>query len=235
MHQEEVGSKFDESVSDYETAVDDAVSFAKKNARFFLGIKAQAIEDLASQHLGDAKKCRALDVGCGIGLLTAELASSFSSLTGVDISERSIQQATERVPTATFEHYEGSRLPFDDQAFDLCFASCVMHHVPPASWHDFANERRRVTRVGGLVCICEHNPFNPLTRLVVHRCELDKDAVLLRRGAARAAMRKAGLRVLPSPYILFFPFAGRFFRTLESGLRWCPMGAQYIAVGSPRQ
>ena len=56
---------------------------------------------------------------------------------------------------------------------------------------------RRVVRPGGLLCIIEHNPFNPLTRLAVVRCEFDRDAVLLPALAPRApiAAAAAGSRI----------------------------------------
>jgi hypothetical protein len=63
---------------------------------------------------------------------------------------------------------------------------CVLHHVPPTQWVGFLCEMRRVVRPDGLVCLIEHDPLNPLTKLVVARCEFDRDAVLLRAGRARA-------------------------------------------------
>ena len=35
----------------------------------------------------------------------------------------------------------------------------------------------------------KHNPLNPLTRLVVSRCEFDRDAVLLTAKAAKRLLR----------------------------------------------
>ena len=55
-------------------------------------------------------------------------------------------------------------------------------------------EMRRVVRPGGLVCVIEHNPLNPLTRLAVARCEFDRDTVLLGAGKARKLMAAGGLR-----------------------------------------
>ena len=42
------------------------------------------------------------------------------------------------------------------------------------------------------------------------------------------AVRGAGLVAAEERYILFFPWSGKAFRAIESGLRWLPMGAQYF-------
>ena len=58
-------------------------------------------------------------------------------------------------------------------------ARCIMSRRQLAG---FVADMVRVTRPGGLVCVIEHNPLNPLTRLAVNRCPFDADAVLLRSG-----------------------------------------------------
>jgi hypothetical protein len=88
---------------------------------------------------------------------------------------------------------------------------------------------RRVVRSGGLVCLIEHNPLNPLTRLAVARCEFDRDAVLLHAGRTRALMADAGLHDIRSDYFLLLPSAAPVARRLERGLSRLPLGAQYIA------
>ena len=89
-------------------------------------------------------------------------------------------------PEVGGETYVGETLPYESSAFDLSIAICVLHHVPPTQWVGFLCEMRWVVRPGGLVCLIEHNPLNPLTKLVVALCEFDRDAVLLRRSAACA-------------------------------------------------
>ena len=96
-----------------------------------------------------------------------------------------------------------------------------LRHAPRSSrMAHFMNEMRRVVRPGGLVCVIEHNPLNPLTRLAVTRCAFDRDAVLLRAGKTRQLLRDAGLRqvshriscavsVAPSPPRLVSTFVRR--------------------------
>ena len=88
------------------------------------------------------------------------------------------------------------------------------------------------TTVGGVVCIIEHNPLNPLTRLSVRRCEFDRDAVLLPARRTAALMAQAGLRAIESRYFLLLPSAASPARALERRLARLPLGAQYITCGA---
>jgi ubiquinone/menaquinone biosynthesis C-methylase UbiE len=118
-------------------------------------------------------------------------------------------------------------LPYDDRAFDLVFTSCVLHHVPPNHWQGFLGEMRRVLRRGGIGCVIEHNPWNPMTRLAVLRCPFDKDAILLRAAKVEALLRETGFAEIRSEHILLLPQAGRLARKIERALATLPLGAQY--------
>jgi len=97
-------------------------------------------------------------------------------------------------------------LPYGDDCFNLAFAACVVHHVPPPDWPGFVAEMRRVVRPGGAVCLIEHNPLNPLTRLA-----------------------GAGLTEIESDHFLLFPRSGRMARAIEKRLAAWPLGAQYAS------
>lgn len=67
---------------------------------------------------------RVLDVGCGPGRHSHELARRGVAAHGVDVSQRFVDLATEAAPDgATFERLDARRLPFDaefDAAISLC-------------------------------------------------------------------------------------------------------------------
>jgi hypothetical protein len=94
------------------------------------------------------------------------------------------------------------------------------------------NEMRRVVRPGGLVCVVEHNPLNPLIRLAVARCEFDRDAPLLGASKARRLMTDGGLREIGMRYFLLFSCEARSAHRVEGALRNVPLGAQYAAFGT---
>jgi SAM-dependent methyltransferase len=222
---------FDAYDRSYGDVVQSSVDFSGLSHGFFMSAKAAVIGDVIAAHFG-TRKPDALDVGCGVGTLHPYVRAQFASLSGTDVSAASLDRARTDNPDSHYRQCDGTTLPFDDASYDFTLAVCVMHHVPPAGWPAFMREMRRVSRPGGLVCIIEHNPFNPLTRYSVARCEFDRDAVLLRAGVVRRLMMEAGLRDVAARHFLFLPSAAPPARRIERGLAWLPLGAQYLACGT---
>lgn len=222
---------FDGYRSDYGDVVEESVRFSGLKHDFFLQAKADILHRIiAARGLGENGNApKALDVGCGIGALHPFCRPLFPELSGCDISAESVDRAQSDNPWADYRTYASPRLPYDDDVFDLAFAVCVVHHVPPADWPGFVAEMRRVVRPGGIVCLIEHNPLNPLTRLAVLRCPFDEDAVLLNSRTAQELLAGAGLSEIESDHFLLFPRAGRLARAIERRLSGWPLGAQYAS------
>jgi SAM-dependent methyltransferase len=94
-----------------------------------------------------------LDVGCGSGVLTEELAQRVgaSNVAGVDPSPM-LQASVERVPGADLRTGGAESLPWEDGSFDAALAQLVVHFMDdPAAGVD---EMARVTRPGGIVAAC---------------------------------------------------------------------------------
>ena len=85
-------------------------------------------------------------------------------------------------------------------------------------------------RPGGLVAIFEHNPFNPLTRLAVNRCEFDEDAVLVRPRTAIRLLRDTALRPVDHRYVILLPSDRPAALAFERALRRVPLAAQYYVA-----
>jgi SAM-dependent methyltransferase len=226
-----MGELFDAYEESFGAVVQSSIDFSGLPHSFFTSAKADVLRDLIARRLHGMHDPHMLDVGCGVGELHPLVRGMAGRLCGVDVSAPSVARARRSNPDVEYEAYGGETLPYDRATFDLSIAICVLHHVPPPQWPGFLREMRRVVRRGGLVCLIEHNPFNPLTRLAVARCEFDRDAVLLRAGRARALMADAGLRHIESHYFLMLPSAAPLARRLERGLRHVPLGAQYVASG----
>jgi SAM-dependent methyltransferase len=224
--------EFDSYSDSYRDAVEESIAFAGGDADRYVRAKARLLGELASRHLGGPSELDALDVGCGPGETDAFLEGSFGSLHGVDLSAAMVGRAERRNPWARYSAYDpGDPLPYGDGAFDLSFAICVFHHVPPGERPALLAEMRRVTRRGGLVAIFEHNPWNPLTRKAVRDCPFDEGAELLSRPEALRLAGQAGLERLESPFIIFFPRQGERRDRIERRLGWLPLGAQYYVAG----
>jgi SAM-dependent methyltransferase len=91
---------------------------------------------------------RALDLGCGDGTFTAELARAGAQPVGVEVAEAAVRRARRGHPELEFRlaPIDGS-LPFDVAAFDLIWASEVIEHIgDTARW---LSEVRRVLTPSG--------------------------------------------------------------------------------------
>jgi SAM-dependent methyltransferase len=217
----------------YGEELDRAVSFLGASHDFFTRAKAEELVRLARLHLGDPAELDAVDVGCGIGLTDRHLVGRFRSLTGTDVSAGVLETAARENPGVRYELAERDRLPFDDGAFDLAFAVCVVQVVAPSARPRFVAELARVTRPGGLVVVFEHNPYNPLTRLVVRRCEFGADARMLGMAEAERLLHENGVTPVDRGFVLLFPSRRRRVLAVERALRRLPLGAQYYLAGRP--
>jgi SAM-dependent methyltransferase len=224
------GAEFDGVSLGYESLVARSTGFGGVEHDFFTRRKVSALLDLTERTFGRPDTLRALDVGCGVGLTDAHLRGRFAELHGIDPSRVAVGRAMTANPEVRYKVLDGDVLPYPDASFDLVFAICVVHHVPPSEWLHFVTEMRRVVRPGGLVVVFEHNPLNPLTRLSVLRCEFDDAAVLLSMTRARRLLVAAGLEPAEQRFIVFVPSERRVARALEDKLARVALGAQYYVA-----
>ncbi len=222
---------FDTYKDRYQEEVEKSIAFIRQDLDFFTEVKARNLIELAKRHFLNTDNLKVLDVGCGEGKIDRLLFPVFKNLYGIDISKSMLEKSQKNNPSVNYQLYDGNKLPFSDCFFDVVFTICVMHHIPPLEWNNFIGEIYRITKKGGLVVIFEHNPFNPLTRLAVNRCEFDAGTVLLRKKLVKSIIQTSGFALIDESYILFFPFRGSSFEKLERILKWLPFGAQYYVAG----
>ena len=94
---------------------------------------------------------RVVDVGCGTGLLTAELADvvGAASVAAVDPSPQFVDASRARVPGADVRLATAEHLPLADASVDRALAQLVVNFMSDAAAG--VAEMRRVTRSGGVV------------------------------------------------------------------------------------
>ena len=91
---------------------------------------------------------RWLDLGCGTGALSAEVARRGArDVCGLDPSEGFVRYAAARVP-GRFTVGDAQRLPFRDGTFGVVVSALVLNHIPDLA--AALAEVRRVLRVKGL-------------------------------------------------------------------------------------
>jgi SAM-dependent methyltransferase len=214
----------------YQQKVQESIKFTGQDLDFFTEVKVRNLLNLTRRHRGDPKSLTILDVGCGVGITDFHLTGHFKKLHGIDLGRGMIRKASTLNPKASYRSYKGGKLPYPTGSMDITFAICVMHHVPQNQMASFAREMVRVTRKGGVIAVFEHNPWNPLTLRAVSNCDLDQDAILLRRTQVARLLEEAGASIVEKKYILFTPVRGALFALLDRWLGFMPLGAQYFVA-----
>jgi ubiquinone/menaquinone biosynthesis C-methylase UbiE len=102
-----------------------------------------------------------LDIACGPGSLTLELAPHVASATGLDITPAMLEQARaaqaqKGVSNVDWVEGDGAGLPFPDGTFSLVTCSAAFHHFERPA--DILGEMARVCRPGGRVVVSDVTP-----------------------------------------------------------------------------
>jgi SAM-dependent methyltransferase len=222
-------AEFDRYAARYEELLRDPIRDAfASGARFFQERKWSLLREWFDRLEFDTGRERWLDIGCGKGELLHLGRRDFAEAVGCDLSTGMLGAASglEVVRQPAPDH-----LPFEDDSLGLATAVCVFHHVQTADRPALCADAWRVLRPGGLICVIEHNPFNPATQLIVRRTPVDADARLLTAWATRRLLRRAGFVPLGTRYFLVFPESlFRRLRRIEDALERLPVGGQYAVL-----
>ncbi len=144
----------------------------------YRGVDAQVLE-----HLSRRVKARAsgrgqalLDIGCGTGRYSIQLAEAYGlQLTGVDVSEKMLNQAREKHPADVWLLKPIEEAWFSDESFDFILMSYVIHHL--RDYPRTLSDCHRYLRPGGVLFIVtdSHEQFHSsyFHRLVPRIMEID--------------------------------------------------------------
>jgi 2-polyprenyl-6-hydroxyphenyl methylase / 3-demethylubiquinone-9 3-methyltransferase len=102
---------------------------------------------------------KALEIGCGGGILCEEIAGLGFNVTGIDPSEPSLRVAADHAQMKglkiRYVKGKGENLPFPDDSFDIVFCCDVLEHVRDLP--KVVSETSRVLKKGGVFC---YDTFN---------------------------------------------------------------------------
>lgn len=115
--------------------------------------------DMFRFFLGDDNK-KVLEIGCGTGLFTQEIAKTNNQIIAIDISDDLINLARERVNRSNviFKVEDACATAFDSDYFDYIIGSSVLHHLDVDS---ALKEFYRILKPGGKLMFTEPNMLNP--------------------------------------------------------------------------
>jgi len=113
---------------------------------------------MLSKHL--APRMSVLELGCGTGYFTRELARSGAKIVALDVSPEllEIARANCSAPNVRYEIQNAYGLSYPDAVFDSVVGSSVLHHL---EIQDALREIYRVLKPGGTICFTEPNMLNP--------------------------------------------------------------------------
>lgn len=119
--------------------------------------------DMLRTYLADVElpeNAELLDIGCGTGAVSRELARHPSAGRVVGIDPSPVFLATARKLAADYNNLsfvegDGRSLPFDGERFDAVFFHTTLSHVPRSE--DALEEAYRVLRPGGVLAVFEGN------------------------------------------------------------------------------
>jgi ubiquinone/menaquinone biosynthesis C-methylase UbiE len=125
-------------------------------------IPGQVNDDLWAEHIARyalaarfAHGRRVLDLGCGTGYGTADLAQVASSAVGVDLAPEAVYYAGDHFPSARFLQCSATSVPFPPASFDLVTAFEVIEHL--RDWRALLTEAHRVLEINGLLIVSTPN------------------------------------------------------------------------------
>jgi ubiquinone/menaquinone biosynthesis C-methylase UbiE len=150
---------------------------------------------------------RALDVGCGTGVLAQRLAGAGYRMTGVDPSDGMLDVLRARTSDVVAIQASGTALPFADDSFDVTLTVAVLHHVAdPDDVRSTLAEMVRVTRPGGAILIWDHNPRNPYWASLMARVPQDTgEERLIGEREISDGVKAAGGRIVLSAQLGMVP------------------------------
>ena len=111
----------------------------------------------------DLKMKRVLEPGCGTGINSEYFAKNAASFTGVDLSEKMLQEARKKIQSSNTTFLSGDitqKWKFEKSSFDFISMNLVLEHIEDLS-HIF-REAFRVLDQNGKLYISELHPYRQL-------------------------------------------------------------------------
>jgi SAM-dependent methyltransferase len=112
---------------------------------------------------------RILEIGAGPANPTSQFVSSLGPITALDMSDEVLGNPD----VADAYVYDGRRMPFADELFDMCVSNYVLEHVKDPLSH--FQEASRILKPGGTYCFRTPNLWHYITmssRLLPHYAHL---------------------------------------------------------------
>jgi SAM-dependent methyltransferase len=134
-----------------------------KQGKYYAAIK-HGIKDFEARVKDCSRDADVLEYGCGSAIQGLEIAKAAKSLTGIDISDVAVADASKAAASlgltnSRYVRMDAEALEFEDASFDVVFGRGIIHHLDLR--RSFASIAR-VLRPGGRAIFWEPLGHNPL-------------------------------------------------------------------------
>jgi SAM-dependent methyltransferase len=167
---------------------------------------------------------RVLELGCGTGYLTRELARSGADIVAIDVSPELLQiaRADCSATNVRYEIQNACGLSYPDAVFESAVGSSVLHHL---DIKEALHEIYRVLKPGGTIYFTEPNMLNPQIAIqknvpwVKRKLGDSPDETAFFRCSLRRLLQQAGFRdVRIDPFDFLHPKTPGFLVNRLNGL-----------------
>lgn len=179
-----------------------------------------------------------LDFGCGIGsfLKALEQYDLVWEMAGCDVSKEMLKWAKDILGDKYLSklfRLDNNSTGLPESYYDLIVVNSVFHHIPPTKRGKIFQKLHSALKPGGYLIIFEHNPANPLVKLIVSRTDIDKNAVLVHPQEIINNFKTNDFDFISLDYIIFFPprFRNKLLIMVEKNFSFLPWGGGYATVG----
>jgi len=156
-----------------------------------------------------------LDLGCGIGWFSVLLQSIFPRVYGIDIgadtSQISRKKLTEKFvkwrsefweelkrhfPTVHFQIYDGIKIPFESQSFDVVVAHALIEHIPDKIIDRLLQEIERILKYKGSLIIMRTPRKQSFTENLTRILGIKSHLVLIDEEEVKILLTKHNFQIL---------------------------------------
>lgn len=150
-----------------------------------------------------------LEIGCGEGTRSRELARHVGRLHGIDPDMARIREARRlSLSNAKFEQGNAESLEFSDTSFDIVIFTLSFHHVPQRFMRPAVDEAIRVLRPEGTIIFFEPGMRGSMFEAEIRFDAYDGDERMAKHHARVCMMNHPGLRLIEEIHdVSVFTFA----------------------------
>lgn len=140
----------------------------------FFTIPISGLRDKAVDFADAESSSKVLDAATGTGAQAFAFARKGYDVVGIDLSKEMLEIAKKKnkkygYSNMEFKAADATKLPFEDNAFDVSCVSFALHDMIPSIREKVVNEMARVTKPGGIVVVVDYGlPKNRVVRFLAY-------------------------------------------------------------------